>query len=81
MKDRIEKKLKAILEPTSLEVIDDSSKHMGHSGNTLSGESHFIVRISASSLSELSKVKAHQMIFEILKVEMLEIHALNIEIF
>lgn len=80
MKNRIENKLKSSLNPSYLEVIDDSAAHMGHAGNSLSGESHFIIRISAPNLNGAPKVDAHRMIYKALEEELNQIHALNIEI-
>ena len=46
-KEAIEQKL-SVLNPHFLEVIDESSKHLGHSGNPSgAGDTHFVVKIAA----------------------------------
>ncbi len=78
MKNRIEEKLRNALDPTLLEVVNDSCNHKGHSGDDGSGESHFIVSISSDKFSGISKVKCQRMIYDILKEEMQLIHSLSI---
>jgi len=45
----IDKRLRATLAPERLEVINDSARHRGHSGDDGSGESHFTVEIEAEA--------------------------------
>lgn len=76
----IQKKL-ALLKPTKLEIVDDSSKHAGHQAtNELrSGETHFTVTIVADCFNNLSRVQRHQMVYTLLKQELSEgVHALSI---
>ena len=44
---RIETKLRERFQPAFLEVVDESSRHAGHSGWKEGGETHFRIRISA----------------------------------
>jgi BolA family transcriptional regulator, general stress-responsive regulator len=63
-----------------LEVIDDSHLHEGHAG-AASGQGHFTVVIQCKTLSDLPKVKAHQLIYQALGGLMhQEIHALSIRL-
>jgi BolA family transcriptional regulator, general stress-responsive regulator len=76
----IKSKLIEALTPDSIEVIDDSHKHIGHAGNTRQA-GHFTLHIQAPALNELNKVKAHQKIYAILDSLFPEkIHALSIQI-
>lgn len=77
--DRIRTKLSA-LSPLSLEVIDESQNHHGHSGWKEGGETHFRVRIVASVFAGKSRVECHRMINALLADELKErVHALAIE--
>jgi BolA protein len=53
----ITRRLTEALNPTHLQVIDDSEKHRGHGGyNPNGGESHFTVEIESSAFVGLSRV-------------------------
>ena len=80
MVDIITEKLEAALNPTSLEVINESHMHAGHAGSPGTGESHFRVRVTAEEFSGQSRLKMHQRINKILEGELkTKIHALAIE--
>jgi BolA protein len=77
--DRIHEKLSTNLSIKKLEVIDDSSKHMGHAGWKAGGETHFNVKIVSNDFSGKSKVARHKIVYSILQEEMQDkIHALSI---
>ena len=61
VKNNIEKKLNNHLQPTYLEVIDESHLHAGHAHARPEGESHFRVRVSSEQFAGLSRVQAHRM--------------------
>ena len=48
--------------PTRLEVINDSAKHRGHSGDDGSGESHFTVLIESEAFSGQSRLARQRMV-------------------
>ncbi|OYZ68019.1 MAG: transcriptional regulator, partial [Methylophilaceae bacterium 17-43-7] len=48
------------LEPTTLELIDQSALHIGHAGNT--GGGHFQLKIVSSHFSNLSQIARHRMV-------------------
>lgn len=79
IKARIEEKLKTNLNPTCIEVIDESHLHKGHGGSRPEGETHFRIVIEADKLRNLSHVKKHKLIYKILSDEMKVIHALSID--
>ncbi len=65
----------------SLEVIDESDAHRGHSGYPEGGQSHFRVRIKAPELAPMSRIARHRAIHTAIGPDlMLRIHALAIEI-
>ncbi len=75
---RIEAKLRAELDPTEIEVVDESHLHAGHAG-ARSGGGHFRVSIVSERFAGLNRVQAQRLIYKILEAEMKsEIHALSI---
>ena len=42
MAEKIETAIREVIEVSSLEVINESHKHAGHSGDDGSGETHFL---------------------------------------
>lgn len=72
-------KLAAELNPSSLEVIDESHLHAGHAGARPDGESHFRVKVVSAAFAGKSPVERHRMINTILAEELEErVHALAI---
>lgn len=75
----LEEKLKT-LEPSYLEISNDSYKHAGHIGDDGSGESHFSIEIHSLKFQGLSRIQRHRLIHELLKSELhANIHALAIK--
>jgi BolA protein len=76
----IETLLSAQFLPASLEVVDDSAKHAGHSGARAGGESHFTVKIVSASFHGMNAVARHRAVYAALK-PLLDagLHALAIE--
>jgi BolA family transcriptional regulator, general stress-responsive regulator len=76
----LEAKLMAAFSPVSLEVIDESVQHHGHSGARPDGESHFRIKIVSHAFQGKSRVEQHRMINAVLAPELRErVHALAIE--
>jgi BolA protein len=79
-KDDIAKKLSEAFKPESLEVIDESHLHEGHSGHRHGGESHFRVNIVSSAFEGKSRLDRHRMINATLAAELTgPVHALAIK--
>ena len=73
-------RLQEHLNPTYLEVLDESEQHKGHAGYQGGGR-HFAIIITADCLEGLTRVKAHQKIYALFTDLMPdEIHALRIQI-
>lgn len=71
----------SVLEPSYIKLRDDSDKHAGHAGWRKQGETHFTLHISSPKFKNLSKVKCHQLIYNLLAAELRgQIHALSINI-
>ncbi len=75
-------RLRSRLEPTHLEVIDESAAHAGHAGANASGmETHFRVRIAAPVFAGKNRVAQHRLVYDALQDFMAQgLHALAIEI-
>lgn len=58
----IETLLIAEFAPTRLNVINDSGKHRGHSGDDGSGESHFTVEIESAAFAGINRVMRQRMV-------------------
>lgn len=79
---RVEEQLRARLNPTCLEVLDESAAHAGHSGANAQGfGSHFRVRIFSPAFAGKSRVARHRLVYDALQNFIDEgLHALAIEI-
>lgn len=76
---RIRSRLAQALEPTRLELIDDSHQHAGHAGARQGG--HFTVRIAAPGFAGKRPLECHRMIYAALgDLMQTDIHALSIEL-
>ena len=79
---RVEQRLRERLAPTTLEVIDDSAAHAGHTGASESGQgSHMRVRIASPQFAGKSRVACHRLVYDALQEFLAEgLHALAIEL-
>lgn len=73
-------RLEQALEPTRLELIDDSERHLGHGGYNPAGESHFTLRIESARFAGRSRVERQRLIHAALG-ELVggRVHALSIQ--
>jgi BolA protein len=77
--EMIRERLTNTLQPTELDIIDESAKHAGHAG-AASGGGHFIVNISASIFKDKSLIQCHRLVYDAVDDIMhSEIHALSIQ--
>ena len=58
----MERRLRDAFAPTRLEIINDSAKHRGHTGDDGSGESHFPILIEAEAFADASRVERQRMV-------------------
>ena len=68
-----------VLRPEKIEILDESSNHIGHEG-AKNGGGHFLLTIVSGNFYEKSTMERHRMIYAALG-EMMErdIHALSIK--
>ena len=70
--------LEETLNPTELEIVDDSHLHVGHSGH--GGAGHFQVHIVSEKFNGLATLARHRLVYSALENMMqTEIHALSIK--
>jgi BolA protein len=75
---QIEERL-AVLEPESLEIFDESGKHVGHEG-ARGGGGHYVLTIVSRQFAGKPAQARHRMVYEALGAMMKkEIHALAIK--
>ncbi len=75
----IRERLQAALQPTHIDIADESHKHAGHAGARESGGGHFNVTIVAECFRDQSPIKRHRMVYEaVADLIPEEIHALSI---
>lgn len=68
--------------PTRLEVINDSARHSGHTGDDGSGESHFTVVIESAAFAGQSRLQRQRMVNRALgDIPGTRVHALAIRAF
>jgi BolA family transcriptional regulator, general stress-responsive regulator len=73
------RRLNSSLNPTRIELIDDSEQHRGHGGYNPAGESHFTLRIESAAFAGKNRIERQRMIYAALGDLMYErVHALSI---
>ena len=82
VRDRIHARLTEHLQPTLLEVIDESADHAGHAGASATGQgSHMRVRIASPLFTSLGRVQRHRLVYDSLQDFIDQgLHALAIEV-
>jgi len=65
-------------QPTQLEIIDESHKHIGHAG-AANGQGHFWIKIVSDMFNNVPLVQRHRLIYDTLSQVMnSRVHALRI---
>lgn len=79
---QIHARLTERLQPTALQVIDESAAHAGHAGASASGQgSHMRVCIASPLFAPLSRVQRHRLVYDALQDFIDQgLHALAIEL-
>lgn len=80
VKDEIVERLTAAFQPSLLEVVNESHRHAGHSGDDGSGESHFRITIRAGVLSPMTRVARHRAVHQALGDLNARVHAIALDI-
>lgn len=80
--DRMAERLRAQLQPSALEVLDESWQHEGHAGANGTGfGTHFRVRIASPLFEGKPRVARHRMVYDALQhfIARDGVHAVAIE--
>ena len=80
--ERIRERLSERLQPTALQVVDESAAHAGHAGASPTGAgSHMRVRVASPLFTGLSRVQRHRLVYDALQDFIDQgLHALAIEL-
>lgn len=67
------------LNPTEIEIIDESARHAGHAG-AVSGGGHYILHIVSDAFAGKNLIQRHRLVYDAVGDMMhSEIHALSIQ--
>jgi BolA protein len=73
------KRLNSALDPTHIELVDDSEQHRGHGGYNPAGESHFSLTIESPAFAGKNRVERQRLVYSALGDLMKErVHALTV---
>lgn len=80
---RLREKLMVALEPTRLDIVNESELHAGHRSSPGTGESHFRILIVSPMFAGVSRVGRHRMVNDVIADELKDggIHALALSAF
>lgn len=77
MQERIVARLTTALDPTLLDVVDESERHAGHAGAREGGGTHYRVRIVSAHFERKSRIERHRQVYDLLTAEFSDgLHAL-----
>lgn len=79
VRDQIEALLRESLQPSHLDVIDDSAAHAGHAGSRPGGETHFSVEVVAEVFRGEGRLARQRRVTDALRALLAgPVHALSI---
>ena len=80
--DQMAQRLRDVLQPEHLEVLDESGRHAGHAGANGSGfGTHFRVRIASPLFTGRTRVARHRLVYDALQDFIAQgVHAIAIEV-
>lgn len=77
---RMREKLMIALNPTRLDLVNESHLHAGHSSSPGTGESHFRLLIVSDDFTGKSRVARHRIVNDVVQDELKDgVHALAIK--
>ena len=77
---RMREKLMIALNPTRLDLVNESHLHAGHSSSPGTGESHFRLLIVSHDFTGKSRVARHRIVNDVVRDELRDgVHALAIK--
>ena len=77
MQERIVARLTTALDPTLLDVVDESEDHTGHAGARADGGTHYRVQVVSAEFERKNRVERHRLVYGLLTAEFADgLHAL-----
>jgi len=77
---RMREKLMVALQPTRLDVVNESHLHAGHASSPGTGESHFRILIVSEAFAGKSRIERHRLVNGAVREELADgVHALAIK--
>lgn len=80
VKDEMNARLTAAFNPSRLEIVNESHKHAGHSGDDGSGASHFHITIRSDVLAPMTRVARHRAVHAALGDLNTRVHAIALDL-
>ncbi|MFN3722911.1 MAG: BolA family protein [Paracoccaceae bacterium] len=80
VKTEMEQRLRAAFSPQQIEIVNESHKHAGHSGDDGTGESHFRILLRSDALTPLSRVARHRAVHAALGDLNTRVHAIALDL-
>lgn len=79
--DSLTETLSRHLDPSVLEIVDDSARHAGHAGATKAGESHFDITVESAVFTGLRPLARQRLIHSLLAEQLKgPVHALSMHL-
>ncbi len=78
--EELKSRLTAAFAPDVLEIVNDSHRHAGHSGDDGSGDSHYNIKLRAAALTPLTRVARHRAVHAALGDLNERIHAIALDL-
>jgi BolA protein len=80
LQTRMREKLMIALNPTRLDLVNESHLHAGHSSSPGTGESHFRLLVVSDNFTGKSRVARHRIVNDVVQDELRDgVHALAIK--
>ena len=77
--DLLREQITAALQPTTLEIEDESHRHAGHAG-AKSGMGHFRVKVVSGLFEGLRPLQRHRLVYDaVAELMKTDVHALSID--
>lgn len=80
VKIEMEQRLRAAFSPQQIEIVNESHKHAGHSGDDGTGETHFRILLRSDALAPLSRVARHRAVHAALGDLNTRVHAIALDL-
>lgn len=82
IENEMRQKLMLALEPTRLDIVNESELHAGHRSSPGTGESHFRILVVSDKFTGKNRVARHRMVNQVLNEELAgRIHACALQTF